>query len=350
MPGHRWSSSISHMVKKGLIKLAALIVIIIALNFITRLFFTDYTWGDDVLNKKRTYLLENRGRYNAIFLGSSLTNYHIIPPLFDSLVTPVTLRSFNMGTGIFTNPEVYYIGTRLTGHDAIKPRYLFIELHNVLIPKKDDWHKVRFKYIMDLPTWSFAFNAMWHQKHIDRKAYILKNYTAQFLEHTLNMDLPVNYLKREKGHDFPPYYRIDAGFISAIRFPQGRDNFDSARYERSWSSWRKEYAMYKDEKEVNAVELKKVHDLIRCFREEGIHVIYILPPKSDYSSLQIQMGLFNNIPAANKINMADPFKFPEFYHIAHAHDRIHMNMVGARLYTQRLAEEFNRLVMTQHLE
>jgi hypothetical protein len=255
-----------------------------------------------------------------------------------------------MGSAVFSNPETYYVSTRLTGQDSLHLRYLFIELHNVLVPKKDDWLKVRFKYYMDLPNYAFAFNAFLHQKNIGDKPGILKNLTAQFIEHSLNMDLPVNYLKRLKVTNFPEYYRTDGGFLSAIKFTEGRENFDTVKYSQSWDSWKVKYRRYKDVTEVNAVELNKILHLIAQFKARGIHLIFILPPKSDYSALQIQMGLYNNIPAANKINMADPYKYPEFYHISHAHDRIHLNLEGARLYTQHLAEEFTQLVYEQHLE
>jgi hypothetical protein len=225
-----------------------------------------------------------------------------------------------------------------------------MELHNTFILKDEDWTNVRFKYFMDMPTWWFAFNAILHQKNMEAKPKALKGYTIQFIEHAFNLDLPVNYIKRLQTADYPAYYYKANGFISSDHFRNQGERPDKDRVKRYLESWKKKYKQCKDITAVNEVEEKKIHDLIEEFKSMGINTIFLLPPKSDYASLENQMALFNSIPVANRLNMADPVRFPEFYDIRYADDNLHFNMEGARLYTLRLTKEFNQLLETYYSE
>ena len=49
------------------------------------------------------------------------------------------------------------------------------------------------------------------------------------------------------------------------------------------------------------------------------------------------------IPKENKIDMANPFIYDEFYLLKYAFDRGHLNEQGAKIYSLELAKEFIRL-------
>jgi hypothetical protein len=330
--------------KKGLIKLFVLFFIIVILNFGTRLFFTEYAWGDSTISLKRSFLMQNHKKFNTVFVGSSLTYYHIIPKLFDSLVNPVRTSSFNFGSTVLTCPETYYITEKLTGLDNITPDYLFIELHNILVPKDEDWFKVRFKYFMDLPTYSFIVHSILHQSNNVTKPGLFKNHTIQFIEHSMNMDLTVNYLKRAETNIFPKIYYTQRGYLSILRFTEKRGQIDTSDVSHILRIWADKYRKYKDATNANEVDLLKIQNLIDQFKQKGTHLIFILQSKSDYDTLDELLALYNRIPSANKINMADPDRFPEFFELSNAFDKIHYNDKGAEIFTKHLAEEFKRLV------
>ena len=58
---------------------------------------------------------------------------------------------------------------------------------------------------------------------------------------------------------------------------------------------------------------------------------------------QVLLPVFDAIDIRHRIDLANPFEFPEFYAIENHFDGGHLNDQGARLLTRKLAQKFSEL-------
>jgi hypothetical protein len=72
-----------------------------------------------------------------------------------------------------------------------------------------------------------------------------------------------------------------------------------------------------------------------------------LPPRYKRKTYVELLPVFNQIDARHRIDLANPFTYPEFYSLDNTYDITHFNNKGAALFTEKMAEEFKRLVQGQ---
>lgn len=88
------------------------------------------------------------------------------------------------------------------------------------------------------------------------------------------------------------------------------------------------------------LNLERILSLIKMSKEKGIHLTFILSPRSATYKI---LSLSKNIPSDNFIDMADPDKFASLYDSKNSFDFAHLNIKGAITYSKLLANEFVKL-------
>jgi len=113
---------------------------------------------------------------------------------------------------------------------------------------------------------------------------------------------------------------------------------------------KKEAYKSSDTDTYNCVLLDIFVSYLKGYKEEDIHLIYILPPREANLDTDLEMlNLYRALPDGHKIDLGDPFKYPEFYRIENRYDRGHLSNEGAKMYTQKLAIAFKEILKSRHL-
>jgi hypothetical protein len=69
-----------------------------------------------------------------------------------------------------------------------------------------------------------------------------------------------------------------------------------------------------------------------------------LPPRLNRQAYMELLPVFNQIDTRHRMDLANPFTFPEFYSVEDSYDEAHFDDKGAVLFTEKMAEKFKRLV------
>ena len=75
--------------------------------------------------------------------------------------------------------------------------------------------------------------------------------------------------------------------------------------------------------------------------KNGVKLIFFIAPRNITGNL---LNLYYTIPEKNRIDIANPYKYKEFYIFKNSFDSGHLNNNGAKLLTTGLANEFINLV------
>jgi len=319
-----------------------LLFIVLAMNAMTRLCFTDYSWGNEQFQIKRNWLLRHKDKYNTLFIGSSLTRRHVIPTKFDSLAAG-GIHSFNLGIGLLSNPESYYLARKLLENDSIKMSFVFMELHEVL-KFKNDWYTMkRFYYWMDSDMYRFVTCSVLESGLSREEPEELRKYTLHRLEYILNTGMTADYLKSQVERD-TARNPIDFEGYCPMKYMSEEDiNKYEEKISERGIKWAETYKKGACGKKPNRPELQMALKMIKLFDDHGIHLVFILNPRQNVDKLSEKLALFDSLPSENKIDLADPVKYPELFKLENAADLVHYNPKGAAIFTTCLAEAFNEL-------
>jgi hypothetical protein len=88
--------------------------------------------------------------------------------------------------------------------------------------------------------------------------------------------------------------------------------------------------------------LARYNKLIKTCEKKGIKLIILMPPRGrePYTHL---IPTYNQLPEDNKINLANPLEYPEFYEPENNYNYHHLNLKGASIYSDVLAKKFLEL-------
>ena len=84
------------------------------------------------------------------------------------------------------------------------------------------------------------------------------------------------------------------------------------------------------------------YEMIRRCEEKGIKLVVLMPPRTREPYTYF-IPIYNALPPENRINLASPLDYPEFWEVHNSYNFHHLDLYGAELYTTALAEEFLKL-------
>ena len=88
----------------------------------------------------------------------------------------------------------------------------------------------------------------------------------------------------------------------------------------------------------NPIYLARLRQMIAMAEEAGVELIFVLPPRLG-GSYKTMLPLYHALPPANRIELADPDQYPEFYDPELSFDVGHFNQAGAELFSRQIARE-----------
>lgn len=342
--------------KKFLYKSALFLVLTIAMLQTSEL-LVPYYWADIRMVSKVEHLKSHAADYDVLFIGSSNVYRHIMPSLFDRKV-PRALGSFNFGIQALLNPESYAFYEHFL-QETIPPsvRYVIMDLSPVIGIAELNLQATRTKYYLNAQYYWYAIH---HFLTNQRSRLEIKNYTIAYTEKLFKIGLLADMIEfalsppkidpRWLGKKADGFYSAEAERLDKIHLPWTLFQFRWDNFKKDPGELLKRFqdikTLYRQKNSFAASKphIEKIQELIQRSREKGVHLIFYLPPRYTRQAYMELLPVFNQIDTRHRMDLANPFTFPEFYSVEDSYDEAHFNDKGAALFTEKIAEKFNRLV------
>lgn len=343
--------------KKLTYKLLIGLVLIIAGAWIVKLVFgPSYYYGNDILEGKMKVYSPDSGRYNAVFIGSSVVLRNIDPKVFDSsLPDSLGITSFNLGSGGTLPPETYIFYENLLKQHGAGLKYAFIELRDIGIFDPFHLHTLRKRYWITPGEYLFILRSdLPSPKTRDIKLSNARYYGISMLERLFIVDYFNDiYGKSTEGREVQEFRlkmvrdEENRGFLGlegrSVRQQQFLMDTTSlvriAEAYRRVSSEREKYAH-------STAHADRIKSLIELSEKHGVKCYFILHPKHRPDQITSTLLTAMQIPEKNLINLADPDITPELYLARYSFSESHFNMRGAQVLSKMIAEKFNSQLST----
>ncbi len=345
-------SIFSFSMKKFLLSVLAFGLVIFIFNEITSYFINPFN-GSDCFSKKAEFLKNDTTKYNVLTFGSSRLYRAFNPMVFDSILSDNHIKSYNLAAQGVMNPEVFYLMDNFLRTSSLQPEYIFVELISFDIIKKK-WDDVPKSFYWErLPYLSFCLKYLANADYpTDLKLQLLNLHTKGFLYKNSRFSQFSRFFKLNNSNKY--FGEDERGYLAVedsrgikedrIAFRKKRFNNDLSVLDRIRENLTEEYLEEYNSACLNTFYLAFLNDLIEEYDSKGIQLIFVIPPRAD-SFLQ-EIALMHNLPPENFIDMGNPIKYPEFYSFEHTFDKSHLNKSGARLFSNKIARQFKRQIIS----
>lgn len=344
--------------KKLIGKILLFVMLLWGVNQATH-WFVPYFWGNDGWAAKYRYFREHSSEYNVLFMGSSQTYRQVNPNIFDNQLKNQNIKSFNFGYQATATPEVNYLYEQLLDDPSVdlsNVKVVFMDLQPVRMLNRGNASSSRSRYIM---TPSYYLHSLELVKgtnaSLGQRLSAMGNYTQAFFDKQFNVrslkemiEFRSLYQKAPKGFMKPIGENKD-GFLPLnkdFRYKNRRQEFlECEQWYIPYSEEQAEYSLDCGRIEGSPLDkalLKECTRLIKRSRERGIHLVFLMPPRSPFLAT---MKVAERLGEEHYIALFDPRKYPRFYQMNHCYDRGHLNQRGARAYSVALAKESRQLII-----
>ena len=354
--------------KRLIVNIILLSAILFAINYIIHAHYLPFSWGDKELYTKLNYYQNHKDDYTALFVGGSLIYRHVDPQITDSIghIHGLEFHSFNAGgdgisflkqirivEDILKNPspnlEFLYVTLASTSRFRYKNLHSkkFTTWHRPI----DMWRAVKVSMEMDLPikdrlktSWYYIISAVENSLNIG-----LLNDALQYLNYP-NETYDNTCLGENKNGFFP--YDLQ----ELIQYPKGSREFrlqeamilshktyeaQIGRRDSITEKITREFQTYDKDKVIKTL-LRNYIRLIKEAEKKGIKLTVIMPPKTR-EHYNLIIPIYDRLPATNKINLANPIEYPEFYDPKYCYNFHHLNLAGSKIFSRTLAHKILQL-------
>jgi hypothetical protein len=307
---------------------------------------------------KREYLLQNGGKFNTIFIGSSRIYRHIDPELFDKETAAFNTKSFNMGSPALYPPESYFLYEQLLTERQLNLKYVIVELGDCQFRDVRNLQTVQVKYWYTPAYYLFSLETIIDSHYkpgvkLEGMKYITVNYIEKlfciglFREIVKYKDTkPAFIWLGEQGNGYLSFVEQMEKKMEIQELLKRKEIFsnNTNRIVKMKRRIARMFNKFKDKQAFNESHLKKINRLLALSEQKGVHLIFLLTPRLPVESYGELLPLYKEINDNHKIELADSSKYVEFYRPGTSFDHAHLNGEGTAIFTKRLAGEFTRLV------
>ncbi len=351
--------------KSLILKIIVLAGIIFAINGLVQKTLP-FAWGDDVLYLKNDYYQKHQADYNTIFLGGSLVYRHIDCQLLDSMTNAngLATRSFNMGVDGLNMPKQMWVIDELLENDtenldylfvtlSSTSRFLFLNMHTRKFVTWNNWSTLKHSIgvLRDIPygikqrvktAYYYLLTTLENKVHAGLGEDII-----EFQTHRRNHP-DLTYLGKNKDGFYPYNYEEshimmsqnweEELLIASKRAYEGNPE----KREQLVKKTTEEFENFQPKDKFSKSILKAYMSAIDKAAAKGVKLIVVMPPRTR-ENYDIFLQVYERLPKENKINLASPIQYPEFYTLENSYNFHHLNFRGAKLYTKEQARQFLEL-------
>jgi hypothetical protein len=318
-------------------------------------------WPDEYgLRAKYEYLADHGGEFDTLFVGSSVTLYGVVPPLFDSVMAEHghPTHSFNLGVGGMTSLEGDYLLQHVLARHPGHLKYVFVEASNwdahiysranAYASRMANWHSLEQTLVAlecneRAPTppdrtgdaW-WRWDDGWLHLQLAASHYLSVGQGPRIALALLGLDGDRVEPTREDLDRLRGYVELD--HIEGDLWKEAHSKF-LAQQEK----------FLKDISQVDAsnaaaisvgehFNIEGVRAQVAAIRACGAEPIYYVGPRTFGTPLEYRMAEAGFYPVLLGFNQ--PSKYPELYLPERHFDMTHFNRQGADEFTRRFAEAF----------
>ena len=336
----------SHLARK--LSLLAALILVANLLLLASL---PYEWGEVRIRRKLDHVLERRGEYNTLFVGSSRVYRHLIPSVFDSIASGTT-RSFNLGVQSYGFPRSATLVEHLLRTERHGIETIVMELSppqidpadsNLHTPEVLYWYTpshvlLLLKVVAELPLRPRQTVGLWRrhvvstaERHLNAglgPAIITAWYQSLRPSRGNRGDDDAGFLSLDRqltggGRGVLAARRVEFGVAPRVLTERARS---AVRVLEAPSSWTYSPTLHR--------AYARVLDLAA---EQGVEIVLVLPPRLTARQYRMLLPVFERLPGGNRLDLADPRRWPAFYAPEYSFDAGHLNEAGARLFTEAVA-------------
>tara|TARA_Y100000589_G_C27190651_1_gene644661 strand:+ start:1852 stop:2874 length:1023 start_codon:yes stop_codon:yes gene_type:complete len=306
-----------------------------------------FYWANKGVDQKIKHIKENDIKYNTLFWGSSRTQMHIYPKEFDKEMRGIT-KSFNLGYSSCRAEELIFLLEEFIDKETNLVEdldFVFLEIRPIFYDEKTLFTS-RGKYCLNKKSKNFLLN-YYENSNLE---YARKDINKAFIEKKLGIGVlrdKIAYLVRslfqnennligENGF----LNRKKAIVLDHINHLLSNHREDSLKI-LSTLQKRKHFAeacFEKQNRKLNLNEkiyLKKLNSINDKLNEKGVKLV--LFPTLRFQNSNI-IALIKKANAVKIIDISNPSIHPEYYDYQLSGDASHLNIKGARMYSQDLAK------------
>lgn len=309
---------------------------------------------------KFEYFADHKDEFEAIFVGTSVTAYGVVPQVFDEVLRERgrPMRSFNFGVGAMSTLEADHLLRRVLELEPASLEWVFVEsagwdprlyyVSNLFAARTVRWHDVlHTRYAIeclprivgapsakDGPYWKW-WTAWTHLLLMGVNLANVSQGTA-IVRALLSLDADEVLPTREDLERLAGY--VDLDVIEGDEWRKRRERFLAEQ--------RRYYARVAAIDGANAsfppvqrhANLGALADQLAAITAAGARAVYYSGPRTAPTPMSFSLeraGLIPNFLAFNQ-----PAKYPELYEPAAHFDPNHLTRAGAEAFTRLLATEF----------
>ena len=330
------------MMFKALLKVVSFgVLFVLTLHLLFKML--PFYWGNNHVAKKFRYLRTVDKKPKTYFLGSSSIQRGVIPEVFDSLVHTSDF-SFNISSDGTQADQLFYLLDNLLEDDHVET--IFFELNDFDSMHKNRYLTTKTKYCSTPLVLNNQLKYAQELSTIEQfeKDTLKKKYVNTFIENLFKIGYRkdiINNLKDQKGVN--SFGKIQ-GFVATAK-----DQLPESKRQRVEKLLKTiadviKRAQKQERHNYNQTILDLAYKYLNKSLNSGKKLIFIFGPKFTHGVTPAEMyATFDLLPPENRINMADPNKFPQFYNIENRFDQSHFNKRGAKIFTETLAHEYIKL-------
>ncbi|MCO5232480.1 MAG: hypothetical protein LC105_08760 [Chitinophagales bacterium] len=334
--------------------------------------FSTFGWGDNTFYTKSKYFLDHPEDFNGVYVGGSLEYRHIDPFVIDAIAKDkgIDLRSFNLGNDGYNLPLQVWVTENLLKKNQGNIKYIFLSLSSDPLFYKGILHTKEWNYWQNIRSTIFSIRVLYQMNISNKlKTQFSRFYITSLVENMLKVEMmddliqfhvqPIYadsiYLGHHKNGYFPyddeeKYLSLRKDLPDEIVSKMKNNELSKLDYQKNQAKrdslellWSNQFATYVPGTPPIPLYLSTYLDLHKKCEEQGIKLIFIMPPKgrTDY---QLLSAIYEHLPENSKINLADPRVFPEFFTLENGYNYHHMNSKGSEIYSKKLGMQISNLL------
>ncbi len=331
------------------------LIVISTAIFLNSMLRLPYYWGNPQLAAKEAYLKEQAIPPKAYFIGSSITYHAVNPTTFCEVTNQSKHYAFNLGVDGAQPPQTFYLVEALLKKET-PIDYIFLELNSFdqMAPHLFQTTRNKYYYRLDhfwasLKYFIYADYLKNAGLRITHKLGLMAKHGVTFLESTFKIGMRKEMIKMQMTPLAKMKNTRDSYGYYALLANKEKEKIAIDNLRKQLATTKQKFtAAYSKEVKAqayNPVLQEMLMDLIHQAKAKNIEMVYLLTPfNCAFDSVSEMRSLFESLPPANRIDLANPNKYPTFYEVANRWDIGHFNDAGATLYTQKLGEFTKQLL------